>query len=185
MFEEFQEGLARHQVDQFGRLLALARYKRVALWFVNQEPSQVASVDPSLVRALRTNTGIETAFRCNVEDARAFAHALPVPTGERDVARARHALVEEMTRLPRRTYRLWLRQAPFRAQKVRAPRIDLDDLRARAATAPTALRARIRKGTAAMDADEFTNDVGLVRSASDPGAAPEERGAPGPSPRLG
>ena len=158
IWEEFQEALGRSQTEQFGRLLALARYKKVALWFVNQQPAQVAAQEPALVRALRTNTGLEAAFRCNIEDARALAHALPMPEAG-SAAEARQGLLEELTRLPDRTYLLWLKQARFRAQKVRSPRLDLQSLSDAAKQCPQRLRARIRQGTVAVPRVELEAQV--------------------------
>ncbi len=150
MFEEFQEGLGRDQVEQFGRLLALARYKRVSLWFINQQLAQVAAIDPTLLRLLQTNVGIEAVFRCSYEDAVRFSHALPVPAGEKHPAEARARLVQSMTQLPTRAYYLHLREAAFRAKLVRSPRLALDDLRALARSLPEDVRACLRQGTVAL-----------------------------------
>jgi Helicase HerA, central domain len=155
VFEEFQEALGRSQADQFGRLLALARYKRVGLCFVNQQVGQVAAQEPALVKLLRTNTGIEAAFRCSLEDARGLAHALPVPKGARSAAEARQALTEEMTRLPDRTFYLWLKRQSFRAQKVRSPRLDLAGLRTRARTIPPEVTEAIARGTVSARREEL------------------------------
>ncbi len=152
ILEEFQEGLGRHQIEQFSRLLALARFKRVGIWFVNQQPAQVAAKDPALVKLLRTNAGIEIAFRCALEDAKFFAHALPPPPKEKA---ARQWATEEMTRLPDRTFYLWLKQARFRAQRLRSPRLDLAALRERAAAVPEEIRERIRRGTVAATHEEL------------------------------
>lgn len=159
IWEEFQEALGRNQTEQFGRLLALARFKRVGLTFVNQQPGQIAARDPALVRLLRTNTGIEAVFRCNYEDARSFAHALPVPRDAKSVAAARQQLTEEMTQLPDRTHYLWLKRMPFRAQEVRSPRVDLDQLRRKAGQASRDVRERIRRGTVSRSREELETIV--------------------------
>jgi hypothetical protein len=164
VFEEFQEGLGRSQVEQFGRLLALARYKKVGLFFINQQPSQVSRVDPNLLRALHTNTNLLAIFRSNLEDARAMSHALPVPADERERRSAREVLVEELTRLPDRTFRLWLRQAPFRAQRVRSPRLDLAELRHRAASLSHERRSFIQCGISSLPREELESLVSEHRS---------------------
>ncbi len=151
VLEEFQEALQRFQVEQFTRLLALSRHKRVALLFVNQQPGQLG---PDLTRLLRTNTGLECVFRCNYEDAQSVSHALPVADETTRPAEARMALARQMTRLPRRSYYLWLKEASFRAQLVRSPRLNLEELRGEAREASEETRARIRQGTVADGAVE-------------------------------
>jgi hypothetical protein len=150
LFEEFQEALGpTTQVQQqFSRLLALARYKRCSLWFINQ--MQAGQIDPSLVRLLRTNTGFECAFRANAEDARAYLHAVSVPKGTKRPAEARQALVEQLTRLERRQFLFWAK-GHVRAQVLRSPRIDMDALRAAARTVSPDLRERIERGIVARE----------------------------------
>lgn len=150
VFEEFQEGLGRHQVEQFSRLLALARYKKVGLAFINQQPGQIAEVSPTLLKVLKTNTGLLCLFRSNLEDAKAFGHFLPHDSGAKRKKDRRESLVEEIPRLPDRTFYLWLRQAAFGAQKVRSPRLDLAALQRRAADLPPETLSLIRRGTAAV-----------------------------------
>lgn len=149
VLEEFQEVLMAHQTEQLARLLALARYKRVACTFINQ---QAAQLEPTLVRLLRTNCGLEVVFRCNLEDARAYAHALPVQATTIRAAAERQALVEQLTRLERRQLLLWVK-GPVRAQVVRSPRIDLNHLQRGAAQVPADVWERIHRGTVAMDDD--------------------------------
>jgi hypothetical protein len=146
VLEEFQEALQRFQAEQFARLLALARHKRVSLLFVNQQPGQL---EPQLTRLLRTNTGLECAFRCNYEDAQSLAHAFPVPADTKRPAEARQALARQMTGLPQRSFYLWLKEASFRAQLVRSPRLDLDELRSEASRTSEEIRERIRQGVVA------------------------------------
>lgn len=157
IFDEFQEGMQTAQAAQFSRLTALARYKRVAFTFINQHPGQLSAVDPGLIRALRTNTGIECAFRANLEDARAYAHALPVPASSRS-GEVRQSLVEELTRLERREFLLWIK-GPVPAQRVRSPRLDLDGLRTLAADAPDDVRSFVQQGTVASERGELERFV--------------------------
>lgn len=152
VWEEFQEALGGSQTEQFSRLLALARYKKVSLWFANQQPAQVAAAQPALVRALRTNAGLEAAFRCNLEDARALAHAMPLPAAG-SATESRQTLLESLTRLPDRVYLLWLKQARFRAQKVRSPRLDLRQLTDAAQRCPRGTRERLLRGTVSFPRD--------------------------------
>jgi len=157
IFEEFQEALAKAQSDQFGRLLALARFKKLSLWFCNQQAAQLSASDPTLVKLLRTNVNLMATFRCNIDDARTFAHALPLPDAKQD-SEARNQLINEMTRLETRHFYLWLKQAPFRAQKVRSPRLDLEPLKERADGISDEVRERIRRGIAAISQDEMPSE---------------------------
>jgi hypothetical protein len=151
IFEEVQEALSSGQAEQFARLLALARHKRVSLTLINQQPAQIAAVDPTLVRVLRTNAGLECAFRANIDDAKTLAHALPTPVGKKSAGEARHDVVADLTQMPDREYLLWLKQAPFRAQHVRSPRLDLEALRSAAEGVSADVRHAIERGVVSMD----------------------------------
>jgi hypothetical protein len=117
---------------------------------VNQQPGQL---DPALVKILRTNCGVEAAFRANVEDARAYAHAVALPGRIKHAAEARQALVERLTRLERRQYLFWAKEKA-RAQLVRSPRIDVERLRELAAQVPADIRQMIERGTVSMEPEE-------------------------------
>jgi hypothetical protein len=149
-FDEFQE-CVRHQSDQFSRLLALSRYKLCGQLYINQ---QVAQLDQTLVRLLRTNVGIEAAFRCNIEDAKAYAHALPISENTERPGEARQALLTQLTRLETREYLLWIK-GRYPAQLVRSPRIDLEYLQALAAEAPQDVRDFVQQGTVALRAEDI------------------------------
>lgn len=159
LLEEWQEALGSHQAEQFNRLLALSRYKKVSCWFTNQQSSQLGTIDPGLLKSVRTNCAIQAQFRSNLEDARAFAHAIPAKKG-----RTREDLAADLTRLPDREFMLWLRRFPFGAQRVRSPRFDLAAYRALAAALPEETRRRIRQGAVAMPRADLpkdpTQDVG-------------------------
>jgi len=155
IFEEVQEGMNGGQADQFGRLLALARHKRVSLTLINQQPGQLAAVDPTLVRVLRTNAAIECAFRANLEDAKALVHALPPPVEGKGVGEARLAQIAGLTQMPDREFLLWIKQAPFRAQRVRSPRLDLAELRRAGEGTSAEARRTIERGVVSMDRSEL------------------------------
>lgn len=151
IFEEVQEALGRNQSEQFCRLLTLARHKRVALTLINQQAAQLGSVDPTLVKVLRTNAGMECAFRCNLEDAKPLVQAMPLPPDGKPIEAARQMMVQELLQLPDREFLLWLKRMPFGAQRVRSPRLDLESLRAVADGLPEDVRSLIRRGTVSMD----------------------------------
>jgi hypothetical protein len=100
---------------------------------------------------LRTNAGLECAFRANLDDAKTLAHALPTAISKAKVGEARLELVAELTRMPDREYLLWLKQAPFRAQRVRSPRLDLAALRRTASRVSEETRGRMRRGVVSME----------------------------------
>lgn len=168
VFEEFQEAVSGRQADQFARLLALARHKKIGLCFINQ---QVAQLDSALVKLLRTNTGVEAIFRSNYEDARSVAHALPVAADPKKARAERQALLEEIPRLPNRTFYLWLKEKPFRAQKVKSPRLNLDRMRLAAAELPDELREFLEQGTVARPREEVV--AALRESEAHPASVPE------------
>ena len=155
LFEEVQEGLTRHQIEQFKRLLSLCRFKRTALGFSNQQVSQIASVDRALAQTMRTNTAIEFVFRSSPEDARALSVGLLIRSPDETLTQSRSRFVEEVASLPRREYFLWLKSAPFGPQRLRSPRLDLDQLRALAARVPESVRQRIQDGTTSIDPRAF------------------------------
>lgn len=156
LFEEWPEVIRSRQAEQFNRLVALSRYKKVSCWLTVQQSSQIGSIDPGLLKSVQTNCAIQAQFRSNLDDARAFAHAMPVPKD--GTATTREDLVGELTRLPDREFLLWLRRFPFRAQRVRSPRIDLEKLRALAAAVPEETRKRIRQGAVAIPRTELPKE---------------------------
>lgn len=169
VFEEFQETvLSGKQTEQFSRLLALIRWKLFGCAFLNQAPGQL---DPALVKLLRTNTGIEVAFRSSFEDARAIAHALPVSPDPKAAKAERQAVLEAIPRMPTRAFYLWIKDADFRAQKVRSPRLDLSRLRAAGDDIPDDIRAFLERGIAALPRKQVED---ALRRASD-GKRPSER----------
>lgn len=165
VFEEFQESLARHQVEQFKRLLALARFKRTPLWFSNQQPAQIAAVDPHLLRILRTNTGFEAIFRSSIEDAARLAQHLSVRRSDESLAAARARLTEEIATLPKRDYFLWLKDQPFGPQRLRSPRFDLEDMARRSASLPSETRQAIQRGCVSVPV-EAVQEVEVEHEAS-------------------
>ena len=149
-FEEFQELLGSYQVEMFKRLLALSRFKKVSLWFSNQQPAQIAEADRTLLRILRTNLGAEVIFRSSVEDARTLSGGLSTRSPDETLTQARSRLIEEIATLPRRSLFLWLRDSSFGPQRLQSPRLDLDALRRSAATLSPEVRERIRLGSASI-----------------------------------
>jgi len=171
LFEEFQELLGSYQTEMFKRLLALARFKRVSLWFSNQQPAQIAEADRTLLRILRTNLGAECIFRSSVEDARTLSEGISTRGPEETLSQARARLVEEIATLPRRSFYFWLHEATFGPQRLISPRVNLGALRASAASLPPELRERVRIGTTSIRRSP-------VAPLPEPDAVPDERVAP-------
>lgn len=183
VFEEFQQLLGSYQIEMFKRLLALCRFKRVNLWFSNQQPAQIAEADRTLLRILRTNLGAECIFRSSVEDARTLSDGLTQRGADETLAQARGRMIEEIATLPKRAFFLWLRDSTHGPQRLQSPRVNIGALKASAASLPAEQLGRIRTGT-----------VSIERSQTPPSnmpAEPDARVAPLPpqkrrrAPRLG
>lgn len=184
VFEEFQQLLGSHQVEMFKRLLALCRFKRTSLWFSNQQPAQIAEVDRTLLRILRTNLGVEAIFRSSVEDARTLSEGLSTRSGDESLSQARSRLVEEIATLPRRSFFLWLRDASYGPQRLTSPRLDLDGLRRAGEGLTAEQRSRIRTGSVSIVRSAVVLEQG-ARSQPDPRVAPLVSDRRQQAPRLG
>jgi hypothetical protein len=142
--DELPEVLGRFEAEGIGRLVSLAGSRLVNFFLILQDRVQLG---PELFHLLRTNCGIETVFRPSHRDAELVAHALPVPNGVERPAQVREALVQRLTRLPRRQYLFWCKDGRVPAHFVTAPFVDLAAL-----PAPKVLRERVRARSLA-DAD--------------------------------
>lgn len=184
VFEEFQQLLGSYQIEMFKRLLALCRFKRVSLWFSNQQPAQIAEADRTLLRILRTNLGAECIFRSSVEDARTLADGLTQRGTDETLAQARGRMIEEIATLPKRAFFLWLRDSTYGPQRLQSPRVNIGALKASAASLPAEQLGRIRTGTVSIERSPETPAPHMP-------AEPDIRVAPLPpqkrrrAPRLG
>jgi len=184
-FEEFQQLLGVHQVEMFKRLLALCRFKKVNLWFSNQQPAQIAEADRTLLRILRTNLGAECIFRSSVEDARSLSEGLSTRSGDETLGQARSRMVEEIATLPRRSFFLWLRDSSFGPQRLQSPRLDVDALRRAAARLSPVQREHIRVGAVSIERPTGPAEPPERGVEPDPRVAPLPPGKPRRTPRLG
>jgi hypothetical protein len=184
VFEEFQQLLGSYQIEMFKRLLALCRFKRVNLWFSNQQPAQIAEADRTLLRILRTNLGAECIFRSSVEDARTLSEGLTQRGADETLTQARSRMIEEISTLPKRSFFLWLRDSSYGPQRLQSPRVNVGALKASAASLPPDQLQRVRTGTASIERPVE------APSTSEP-VEPDSRVAPLPpqkrrrAPRLG
>jgi len=185
VFEEFQQLLGGHQVEMFKRLLALCRFKKVNLWFSNQQPAQIAEADRTLLRILRTNLGAECIFRSSVEDAREITKGLSTRSGEETLAQARSRMIEEISTLPKRSFFLWLRDSSFGPQRLQSPRLDLNSLRVAGGRLTTEQRARIRTGSASIARTVEAVEQPTAQTEPDPRVAPLPPGRRRRTLRLG
>lgn len=117
-----------HQRDQLGRLLALARFKKISVLLTFQNPSQLPGPLMDLVQSC---CSIQALFRMAPDDARTYASAFPPPAAPIDQSRARAALQRRLSTLERRDMALWVKHKGLDPVFARSPRLDLDDLRAR------------------------------------------------------
>jgi hypothetical protein len=183
VLEEIQEVLGTEEARQVGRLFATARYKGAAVWTTNQSRSQLVSVAPALVPAMRANAGLVLQFRTSPEDAAAFASMLSEDAQGESLRRER---INELTRLPRRHCYLAIRDLGLAAQRVVAPKIDFDRLREGAERVPPELRERIQRGIAAIPRSAFRESADeVVDAGSREHRIPDMPPDDGAFPRLG
>lgn len=181
ILEEFQEALSGSQIEQFKRLLALARYKRVALWFVNQQVSQLAAIDPALPKILRTNIGIEVIFRCNAEDARLLAPVLGGGAPRRGDHRPDP--IRELITLRDREFLFWAKREAYGPQKLRSLDLDMDAFREAARTVDPRIRQAMEQGSVALPRRDLEALVAPARG--NRAAAPATPEPPPPAPPRG
>lgn len=185
MFEEFQQLLGAYQIEMFKRLLALCRFKRVNLWFSNQQPAQIAEADRTLLKILRTNLGAECIFRSSVEDARTLSEGHSTRSSEETLTQARSRLVEEIATLPRRQFFFWLRDSAFGPQRMQSPRVNLGALKVLAASLTPEQRERIRLGSASIAQRAEHQPAPAATAQPDPRVAPLPPQRRRRAPRLG
>ena len=185
VFEEFQQLLGSYQVEMFKRLLALCRFKRVCLWFSNQQPAQIAEADRTLLRILRTNLGAECIFRSSVEDARTLSEGLSTRSADETLTQARSRVVEEIATLPKRSFFFWLRDSAFGPQRLQSPRVNIGALKASASSLTLEQRERIRLGTASIERPADKPSPPATAPEPDPRVAPLPPQKRRRAPRLG
>ncbi len=147
--DEWQEGLGAggDMAEHYERVLSMARSRSVSFWLISQSLAGAAKVSASLPKMVATNTNLQLLFRASPEDARAMAHLLPV-TGRRTRPPSAPWLHEKkspfltpqeelisltngVTSLPDRTFYLWNRKRPYRAELVRAVEVAPPESRTR------------------------------------------------------
>lgn len=173
--DEWQEGLAAggDVAEQYERILAMARSRGVSLHLISQSLAGAARVSSTLPKIVATNTNVQVLFRSSIEDAHALAHVLP--TSGR-VRRARPAPWEEAPRspyltrqeelqarladvasLPNRTFYLWNRRRPYRAELVEAQELHLGT-----PALPAHVAERLRRGALAVPVGELAEQLTLA-----------------------
>lgn len=184
VFEEFQQLLGSYQIEMFKRLLALCRFKKVCLWFSNQQPAQIAEADRTLLRILRTNLGAECIFRSSPEDARTLSEGLSTRSADETLTQARSRMIEEISTLPKRAFYFWLRDSSFGPQRLQSPRVNIGAPRASAASLTPEQRERIRVGTVSIVRPHAAHQP-AVSAEPDPRVAPLPPQKRRRAPRLG
>ena len=185
VFEEFQQLLGSYQIEMFKRLLALCRFKRVSLWFSNQQPAQIAEADRTLLRILRTNLGAECIFRSSVEDARTLSEGLSTRSADETLTQARSRVVEEIATLPKRSYFFWLRDSAYGPQRLQSPRVNIGALKASVSSLTPEQRERIRLGTVSIERPTDNPPPPTTAPEPDPRVAPLPPQKRHRAPRLG
>jgi hypothetical protein len=152
--DEWQE-LAKVAVDDFERLLALARYKRIGLWLANQTLAQVSQASSALVQSLATNIALHIAFRpADVSELKHLLPLLPV-TGRRIDSQLpdrlltpeaeRKALVEQLAKLPPR-HALLGNLISGQAEVIRTLSVPYEEARRRSTALPPDVREAWARG---------------------------------------
>jgi len=159
VLDEWWTALDLELASHFERLLSLARFKRVGLWLLNQLPGQVGSKSPLLLATIKNSCGLQIAFRQSHEDARGMSYMLPVsdsmrirknpdaPAWDTRIAKPeeqRRMLVEELTRLPNRTFWLYPKMLGSQAVKLEAPTVPFKEAKEFARNTPEWLRQACR-----------------------------------------
>lgn len=173
--DEFQEMLSPEIAHDFERFLTLARSQKVFLSLLFQQPAQVESVAPSLLRILRTNAAYQVMFRSSLEDARPLAHILPVIGNVPRESRGfpdprtppvmisaddeRRLLLEQVPSMPDRVFWFWNRRRPYPAILVKSATLDMRAMSARATRLPPEVRAVARRGILAVGERELTQTI--------------------------
>jgi len=112
-----------HQRDELGRLLALARFKKISCVLTFQAASMLPK---PLLDLVRSCCSIQAVFRQAPDDARALLPAFPPPEANSRRADAKAALLRQLCTLPRRQLALWIRHRGLDPFIARAPRLDLE-----------------------------------------------------------
>lgn len=148
--DECHEVLMRRTGEAMGRLLALVRYKKVAIWNLLQDLVQLERRAPELVPLLQANTRLLFIFASSPSSVRWLAPFVPddllrARPGQRSGAAeaARRAFLDELCRLPQRVALYVNRSAGARGVFLATPTVNLDDVKHRAGTLPTADKARL------------------------------------------
>jgi hypothetical protein len=159
VLDEWWTALGQDLAEHFERLLSLARFKNVALWLINQLPSQVSSKSPSLLATIKNACGLQSAFRQSFEDARQLAYMLPTdplarklkdPLGPawdhkpKSDSEQKRELDEELAHLPERHFWFYPKALGSRAIEMLAPTVPFEDAEYFAAKAPPALQELCR-----------------------------------------
>ncbi len=172
--DEWQELLAAGATEDFERLLALGRFKKVAVWCINQAAgAQLLGEGSALVGTLISNISLHVAFRPQPEHIRHLTALLPVtgrkvaPPGDRlfSVADERRMLLEELSRLPVR-HALVGDFVEGQARIIKTLSVPFAQARARAGAATEQAREAFARGRFGIPMAELeARGSGLPRSA--------------------
>jgi len=169
VMDEHQEGLTRELSLQMRRLLALARFKKMWFWLINQQ--MTPQLSPDLIKVINTNTNFKALFRCSFEDAQHFGQALPV-TGRRlkpqksffdpsekssvySLGEEKRLLEEEMAQLPDRWFYYYDKRKPYKAQLVRSQTLDIAKAIQLSNEAPQELLEAVERGSMGVPVAEL------------------------------
>ena len=164
--DEWQE-LVKVAPDDFERLLAQARFRKVGVWLVNQALAQVDQVSSALTRCLTTNIALHVAFRPDQGDLKHLMPLLPV-TGRRidpdrpdqllSRDKERQRLLESYARLPIR-HAVLADLVGGQAQVIRTLTVPYEQARKRAEQLPQERIEQFRQGRFGVPVEELLKNA--------------------------
>lgn len=175
VIDEWQETLREDaQAEEMGRILSLARHKKVSLILLNQQIAQISKVSSSLVEIINTNSNYQFFFRSSFKDAQHFSHALPV-TGRRirekknrwddsekqqflSPSEELRLLQGQVAQLPDRQMFFYEKRKPYKAQKIGSIELNIGKARRASENAPQELLEAIERGILSVPISELKRE---------------------------
>lgn len=175
--DEVQEAVTPATLRNLDRIVSTARSFRTGLVSIHQSLSQLPA---PFLHLLSTNVRVRAIGRSGVDDAALSREWLPVsgnvPRGPARIGERPEVLsrtdeerlhIAELGRLPRRRFLLADRVAPWGAQWITAPEIDVTEWMA----LPSALRARLERGAYGLGREELLGQSRLPDEGDDAASA--------------
>jgi hypothetical protein len=98
-------------------------------------------------------------FRSSIEDAAKLSQGLSIRGPQESLSAARQRFTEEVASLPRREFYLWVKDALYGPQRIRSPKMDLEELDALGRQLSDEGRLAIQRGVVSVSADQVRESV--------------------------